>query len=120
MLIPETVFVSIFGSLTLSGPEDHVRFDEPWQAHVFVIARALADRGLYSLSEWSDMLGARLRARPADDGHAYYEAVLEAVEALIISKGAASADELAKLKHAWEDAYEHTPHGKPVELKFSL
>jgi nitrile hydratase accessory protein len=101
----------------LSASDDPVHFDEPWQAHVFVIARALADSGLYSLNEWSQTLGARLRARPQVDGGAYYEAVLEAVEALLISKGAASAEELEKLKQAWEEAYEHTPHGKPVELK---
>jgi len=28
----------------------------------------------------------------------------------------AAASELVDRKHAWEDAYRRTPHGRPVEL----
>jgi nitrile hydratase accessory protein len=96
---------------------DHVKFDEPWQAQAWVLAHALAGRGLFSLAEWSDALGAAIRAHGADDGTAYYDAVLEALETLIVSKGAASPADLAQMKDAWREAYETTPHGKPVELK---
>lgn len=102
----------------MSGP-DRVKFDEPWQAQAWVLAHALAGRGLFSLAEWSDALGAAIRARGADDGAHYYDAVLEALETLIVQKGAASPADLAQVKDAWREAYETTPHGKPVELKRS-
>ena len=92
-------------------------FEEPWQAYAWVMARALSDRGLFTLNEWSRRLGAKLRARADDGTSAYYEAVLEALESLIIDKEAASPAELLELKQAWREAYETTPHGKPVELK---
>ena len=60
---------------------------------------------------------ARLKARPHDDGSAYYVAWLEALETLVVEKGAASAAALQDFKEAWRTAYETTPHGKPVELK---
>ena len=96
-----------------------MKFEEPWQAQAWVLAHALADRGLFSLVEWSDALGAAIRARGADDGAAYYDAVLEALEMLIVQKGAASPADLSHMKEAWREAYEATPHGKPVELKKS-
>ena len=40
-----------------------------------------------------------------------------ALEHLVQEKQIASADLLAAKKAAWIDAYEHTPHGKPVELR---
>ena len=95
---------------------DRVRFDEPWQAQAWVLAHALAGRGLFSLAEWSDALAAAIKTRGADDGAAYYDAVLEALETLIVQKGAASPADLAQVKEAWREAYETTPHGKPVAL----
>jgi nitrile hydratase accessory protein len=93
--------------------EERVGFDEPWQAQAWVIARALERSGLFSPAEWSEALGASIRARGDDQ---YYEAVLETLETLIKRKGAASSVELARMKQAWEEAYETTPHGKPVNL----
>ena len=92
-------------------------FEEPWQAYAWVIARALAADGVYSPIEWSEVLGASLRRRPEEGSFAYYSAVLEALETLVVRKGAASGPELAKLKDDWCEAYETTPHGKPVELR---
>lgn len=92
-------------------------FDEPWQAYAWVIAHDLCARGLFSPGEWSAMLGAKLRARGGEGNVAYHEAVLDALESLLAEKGAASAAELAQLREGWREAYEHTPHGKPVVLK---
>ena len=92
-------------------------FEEPWQACAWVIARALADDSVYSLGEWSEVLGESLHRRPEEGSHAYYVAVLEALETLVVRKGAASTLELAKLRDDWREAYETTPHGKPVELR---
>jgi nitrile hydratase accessory protein len=97
-------------------PEAGSDFEEPWQAYAWVMARALSDKGLFTLNEWSRRLGAKLRAREDDGTTAYYHAVLEALESLIVDKKAATPAELSKLKQAWREAYEHTPHGKPVEL----
>jgi nitrile hydratase accessory protein len=96
---------------------DHVRFDELWQAQAWVLAHALAERGLFSLAEWSDALGAAIKSRGTDDGARYYDAVLEALETLIVRKGAASPADLEQMKEAWREAYETTPHGRPVALK---
>ena len=47
------------------------------------------------------------------------EDLLAALERLVIAKNLADADTLAARKEAWADAYRHTPHGKPVELRTS-
>lgn len=100
----------------LVDPE-RVAFAEPWQAQAYALAYELNRAGLFTWAEWSQTLGARLKARPHDDGGEYYVAWLEALETLVIEKGAASAATLHGLKEAWRSAYESTPHGKPVELK---
>jgi nitrile hydratase accessory protein len=92
-------------------------FEEPWQAYAWVMARALADKGVFTPNEWSRRLGAKLRTREDDSTAAYYEAVLEALESLIVDKNAASPHELFEMKQAWREAYERTPHGRPVELR---
>lgn len=51
-----------------------------------------------------------------EDGSTYYQHVLGALEQLVQEKNIASAELLAARKAAWVEAYEHTPHGKPVEL----
>jgi len=33
-----------------------------------------------------------------------------------VGRGLADADELARWKEAWAQAYRHTPHGRPVAL----
>jgi nitrile hydratase accessory protein len=101
----------------LSAPETGHDFEEPWQAQAWVMARALGENGLFSLNEWSAVLGEKLRARPESGSHAYYLAVLEALEALVVRKQAASEADLAALKEEWREAYETTPHGKPVALR---
>jgi nitrile hydratase beta subunit-like protein len=101
----------------LSAPEADRGFDEPWQAYAWVIAHDLCARGFFSPGEWSTALGAKLRARGGAGNLAYYEAVLDALEALLAEKSAVSANELAQLKDDWRAAYEHTPHGKPVVLQ---
>ena len=101
----------------MSTPETDRGFDEPWQAYAWVVAHELCARGLFSPSEWSATLGSKLRARGGEGNLAYYEAVLDALETLLVDKGAVSTAELAQLKDDWREAYEHTPHGKPVLLQ---
>ena len=95
------------------SPPETPTFAEPWQAQVFALAVGLSERGLFSWSEWSEALGAEI-ARAPERG--YYESWLEALEALLAAKGAASRDELAAHAAAWREAAEAPPHGRPIEL----
>jgi nitrile hydratase accessory protein len=100
----------------LAAPQE-VAFAEAWQAQAYAIAFELHRADLFPWDEWTKTLGACLRKRPHDDGSEYYAAWLEAVETLVIEKGAVAKRDLAALKEAWRNAYETTPHGKPVELR---
>jgi len=96
-------------------------FAEPWEAQALALAIALQQAGCFTAVEWADALGAAIKRAQAagdpDDGSTYYHHVLAALEQLVLAKNIASADLLAARKAAWIDAYEHTPHGKPVELR---
>jgi nitrile hydratase accessory protein len=111
-------------ALTLPGlPRDAEGpvFREPWEAHAFAMALALHERGLYTWSEWAEALGAEIaaaqRAGDADRGDTYYHHWLAALERLVASKGASSAQELARYRRAWDRAAGRTPHGQPIELR---
>jgi nitrile hydratase accessory protein len=96
-------------------------FGEPWQAQAFALAVRLAAQGHFSWKEWASALAQELKAAAdrgeADDGSRYYEYWLAALEKLTAAKGLSNKDEMLKRKEAWADAYRHTPHGKPVELR---
>ena len=79
------------------------------------------DASTVTAQEWAEALGAAIKRAQAagdpDDGSTYYQHVLGALEQLVQEKNIASADLLAARKAAWVEAYERTPHGKPVELR---
>ncbi len=78
----------------------------------------LHERGLFTWSEWTEMLGAELKAGPQLPGNeAYFEAWLSAFEKLIVAKGITDADALAHMAEDWLDAAAHTPHGMPIVLR---
>ena len=52
-----------------------------------------------------------------DDGSHYYHYWLTTLERLVAAKSLSDSAELQARKEAWADAYRHTPHGKPVELR---
>lgn len=91
-------------------------FAEPWQAQAFALAVKLSELGHFTWKEWSAALAEEVRASP---NGAYYENWLRALERLVTAKGLTDPEALADRKHAWAEAYRHTPHGKPVELKKS-
>ena len=86
-------------------------FEEPWEAQAFALAVALHKQGAFTWTEWASALAAQLRG--CDH---YYAAWLTALEILTTQKGLVDAPALATRKADWADAYEHTPHGKPVAL----
>jgi len=96
-------------------------FAEPWQAQAFAMAVSLHQRGLFTWTEWAATLAHQIAsaqtAGDADLGDTYYTHWLAALETLVARKGAGSADELARYRHAWEHAAERTPHGQPIALQ---
>jgi len=92
-------------------------FQEPWQAQAFALTLQLHAQGAFTWTEWATALADRLKAAgPNDDPARYYEHWLGALEDLVTGRDLATADALHERKHAWEHAYENTPHGKPVAL----
>jgi nitrile hydratase accessory protein len=96
-------------------------FAEPWQAQAFALAVKLSEQGYFTWKEWAAALADQLktasdRGEP-DDGTHYYEHWLATLEMLVTAKGLTRREELHARKEAWADAYLHTPHGKPVELR---
>ncbi len=104
-------------------PRDHDGpvFAEPWQAQAFALVVTLSEAGYFTWKEWAAALAAELEAAAdrgePDDGSRYYEYWLAALERLATAKGLTDWSALAERKDAWADAYRHTPHGKPVELR---
>lgn len=100
--------------------DDGPVFRAPWEAQAFAMAVALHARGLFTWSEWARALAERIAAAPlagdADKGDTYYHHWLEALEALVAQKGAASAEELLRYQRAWDHAADRTAHGQPIEL----
>src|SRR5215831_9224639 len=132
-----TPSISIYGTTTLSQPDstadrlqallplprdaDGPVFAEPWQAQAFALAVKLSEQGHFTWKEWAAALAVELksaadRGQP-DDGTHYYDHWLAALERLVTTKGLSDAAALLARKEAWADAYRHTPHGKPVELR---
>ena len=95
-------------------------FAEPWQAQAFALAVKLSELGHFTWKEWAAALADELRTAASrgepDDGSHYYEHWLATLERLVTSKGLTNQEALFTRKEAWAEAYEHTPHGKPVEL----
>ena len=101
-------------------PEQPV-FAEPWEAQAFALAVKLSEQGYFTWKEWAAELAAELKAAAdrgePDDGTRYYEHWLATLERLVTNKGLTDREALRERKEAWADAYRHTPHGKPVELR---
>jgi nitrile hydratase accessory protein len=98
-------------------------FAEPWQAQAFALAVKLSEQGHFTWKEWAAALASELKSAAnrgePDDGSRYYEYWIAALESLVTSKSLATSAALSLRKEAWADAYRHTPHGKPVELRRS-
>jgi nitrile hydratase accessory protein len=96
-------------------------FAEPWQAQAFALAVKLSERGYFTWKDWAAALAEEINAAAArgevDDGSRYYDYWLAALERLVTQRGLTNAESLVERKEAWADAYRHTPHGKPVELR---
>jgi len=96
-------------------------FAEPWQAQAFALAVKLSEAGHFTWKEWAAALAGELQAAAdrgqPDDGSHYYDHWVAALERLAAAKGLTDPAALLERKEAWADAYRHTPHGKPIELR---
>lgn len=108
----------------VAKPEQAPVFDEAWHAQVLALADSLAQSGLFTPTEWSDVLGEELRiaadSGAPDDHRTYYSAALRALERLVAATGSVPPPVLAERVEAWRKAYLNTPHGRPVELSAGL
>jgi nitrile hydratase accessory protein len=105
----------------LPRDDDGPVFAEPWQAQAFALAVRLSEQGHFSWKEWASALADEIKAAvlrgESDDGSRYYHHWLAALERLVTEKGLTDSAALSARKDAWADAYRHTPHGRPVELR---
>ena len=105
----------------LPQDEDGPVFAAPWQAQAFALAVKLSEQGYFTWKEWAAALANELRAAEQrgepDDGSRYYDHWVAALERLVTEKKLTESTALETRKHAWADAYRHTPHGQPVVLK---
>lgn len=96
-------------------------FAEPWQAQAFALTLQLQAKGLFTWAEWAQALGDEIREHLAhggcSDGSDYYERWCEALERIVVAKGAASHEVIAATSASWIRAAEATPHGAPVLLQ---
>jgi nitrile hydratase accessory protein len=99
--------------LSSEKPEERP-FGAPWEAQAFAMAVRLNEAGLFTWSEWTEQLGAAIRARPSAG---YYENWLTALEAILETKNVLRHDERLQRITAWEEAARNTPHGQPIVLK---
>ena len=77
--------------------------------------------GHFTWKTWARTLADELAAAAArgepDDGSRYYHHWVAALERLVTDRGLSDESALVDRKEAWADAYRHTPHGQPVELR---
>ena len=106
---------------TLPRDEEGPVFAEPWQAQAFALAVKLSQQGHFTWKEWAAALADEIKAAgdrgEVDDGSRYYHYWLAALERLVAEKGLTDRAAMAARKKEWAEAYRHTPHGKPVELR---
>ena len=104
----------------LPRDEEGPVFAEPWQAQAFALAVKLSEAGHFTWKEWAEALASELKAAEErgepDDGTRYYHHWVATLERLATEKGLTEFPALEARKDAWEHAYRHTPHGKPVVL----
>jgi nitrile hydratase accessory protein len=101
--------------------DDGPVFREPWEAQAFAMAVALHERGVFTWTEWAEILGDEIRqaqvAELSRTGETdYYRHWLAALERIVAKKGLANHATLVRYRDAWDHAAKRTPHGMPIEL----
>ena len=77
----------------------------------------LNEAGVFSWSEWAQLLSSEIDAAGSDDApDNYWMHWLAALERINESKGTMSRPERLERVEAWGRAAHATPHGQPIEL----
>jgi nitrile hydratase accessory protein len=100
-----------------NAPPNTPIFQEPWQAQAFALVVALHGQGVFTWPEWTQALAATIHADAHDDGDAYYQCWLSALEQLLGAKGLVAPPDLSARKESWRRAAHATPHGAPILLE---
>jgi nitrile hydratase accessory protein len=102
----------------LPRDDDGPVFAEPWHAQAFAMTVELNAAGVFTWSEWAEMLGTELAEAgvEATGDDAYYTAWLAALEKMLDRKGVVPEAERSTREAAWDRAAKATPHGQPIEL----
>lgn len=100
------------GAPAPGGPEEPP-FSQPWQAQLFAMTVALNEAGVFTWTEWAECFAPRVRNATAEE---YYDRWLEALEALLGSRGIVDRGQIPALAARWQRAAQATPHGQPIEL----
>jgi nitrile hydratase accessory protein len=98
---------------TLPRRNGELVFDAPWESRAFGLAVALDEAGVVDWDEFRARLVAQIaaweRAHPDAEGWSYYERWHEALEAVLVERGLAGQDEIARRAEAidHERAHDH-------------
>jgi len=98
----------------LKQPEAEAPFSAVWEAEAFAMTVTLHKKGHFTWTEWSEVLGAELKASPE---RPYYESWLAALERLVEAHALMSRSERQARISAWDRAARATPHGRPILLE---
>ena len=120
-----TWFISTCGRTILKQPDslptglseqDLPAFDEPWQAQAYAMAQVLIENGLMTPGSWANAFGAAIRSRLASGAEDNTDTYFAAIGDAVASELGLDEAELDQIMANWRNAYETTPHGKPVIL----
>lgn len=100
---------------------DNLVFESPWSARVFGITLAVAESGLFTLSEFQQALiesiGAHEKVEGIDSDEVYYSRWIEALVGLLRDKHALSDETLlaieARIRTALQNQHDHAEHHHP-------
>ena len=106
---PEMLAAAVEGVAPLPRDPDVVPvFRQPWEAQAFAMTLLLHERGLFTWSEWAQVLGEAVRAAEVSgddqDGSGYYRHWLAALEQLVAAKGIVPPEALEDRRAAWDRA----------------
>ncbi|WP_275791121.1 nitrile hydratase accessory protein [Pararhizobium gei] len=99
------------------SPEGDPVFAEPWQADAFAMTVSLYEKGVFSWSEWAEVLSQELyRPGRRADAADYFDCWVAALSRLVTELSITSKADLDQLSQSWQRAAAATPHGKPIRL----
>ena len=102
----------------MNTPTPPASFEAPWHGQAFALAVALNEAGVFGWPEWTQAFGDSLDAlrkdQPLDGSDDYYTAWIATLERILCDKNVVAATALTQMKSNWTDAFNTTPHGKPV------